>query len=201
MRQQTVMDYFHKLSELMRTLEVTDGRRTPLGLNEGAERAVQLVLATGENRQKAMLIGNGGSSAIVSHVQNDLCKAVGVQALVFTEPPLLTALANDDGYGSVFEGPIKLWAEPGDLLMAVSSSGESENILRGARASIDRGCHVITLTGFNPKNPLRQMGDLNFYVPSDVYGYVETTHAALTHFITDRARSIVKTPPQAAVQA
>lgn len=134
-----------------------------------------------------MLVGNGGSAAIVSHMQNDLCKAVGVRAMVFNEPPLLTALSNDHGYGCVFERPVDLWAESGDLLLAISSSGQSENILRAARSAKARGCQILTLSGFLADNPLRGMGHLNFYAPSQVYGYVELVHSVLAHFLTDCA--------------
>ena len=151
----------------------------------------------GTSHRKIMLVGNGGSAAIVSHVQNDLCKAVGIRALVFTEQPLLTALANDNGYGSVYEFPVEQWAEAGDLLWAVSSSGNSENILRAALAASDRGCSIMTFTGFSTDNQLRQTGDLNFYVASDVYGYVETAHAGLSHMITDRARTTINASSKA----
>ena len=185
-------DYLRRVSRLMLDTQVTDRGGAPLALDEGAEAAVQMVLSLARSSRKAMLIGNGGSAAIVSHIQNDLCKAVGVQALVFTEQPLLMALANDDGYETVFEMPVRLWAQPGDLMIGVSSSGGSENILRAVRASQEKGCGVITLTGFSPDNPLRRLGDLNFYVESDVYGHVESAHAALTHFLTDRAASLVR---------
>lgn len=199
MGQQSVTNYFRNLSESMLTMEVTGRFGEPMSLEEGADRAIQMVLETRADSRKVMLAGNGGSSAIVSHVHNDLCKAVGVRALVFTEQPLLTALANDDGYGSVFERPIQLWAESGDLLLTVSSSGKSENIVRAQRAASRKGCRVITLSGFNPKNPSRQAGELNFYVRSDIYGYVETAHSALLHFLTDRAKAIVGTESTAQV--
>jgi D-sedoheptulose 7-phosphate isomerase len=172
---------------LLAGIQVTDRQGERLSLDEGAARAAAMLVEVGTSARKVMLIGNGGSAAIVSHVQNDLCKAVGLRAMVFTEPPLLTALANDEGYGCVFERPIELWTDPGDLVVAVSSSGRSENILRGLRASAERGCHVITLSGFDASNPLRAAGDVNFYVPSHVYGYVEVTHTALAHCLTDSA--------------
>ena len=190
MRPQTVTDYFQRLSKLMFSIEVTDGDGASVTLDQGLDEGVRMILDVGIEHRKIMLAGNGGSAAIVSHVQNDLCKAVGVRALVFTEQPLLTALANDDGYGSVFERPIRLWAEPGDLLLTVSSSGKSENIVRAIAAATDKECQVITFSGFNPGNPSRRMGNLNFYVPSDIYGLVETVHTALAHYLTDRARSI-----------
>ena len=192
----TALEYLQKLSELMLGIEVSEKDGTPRSLNEGAEKAVQHLLSVGSSGRKVMLIGNGGSAAIVSHIQNDICKAVGVRALVFTEQPLLTALANDNGYGSVYEWPVKQWAESGDLLWAISSSGRSENILRAVKAASDMGCSIVTLSGFAPDNPLRQMGDINFYVGSDVYGFVETAHAALSHVVTDAARIAINTSPK-----
>ncbi|MFQ6027615.1 MAG: SIS domain-containing protein [Dehalococcoidia bacterium] len=187
---QTAAEYFTALSERMLAMQVTDGKRAPLTLDQGVQAAVDAIIKVGASHRKIMLVGNGGSAAIVSHVQNDLCKAVGVKALVFTEQPLLLALANDHGYECVYERPVQLWAEAGDLMIAVSSSGNSENILRAARASLERDCRVITMSGFGSNNALRQMGSLNFYVDSNLYGHVETAHAALLHFMTDTARAM-----------
>ena len=186
----TATAYLRKLSDLMLSVEVTDHTGSKLSLDHGAERAVETVIAVREASGKVMLVGNGGSAAIVSHAHNDLCKAVGVRALVFTEQPLLTALSNDHGYETAFERLVALWTDPNDLLIAVSSSGRSESILGPVRAAREGGCQVITLSGFCPDNPLRSRGDMNFYLESDAYGYVETGHAALLHYITDRASSI-----------
>ena len=177
--------YCRALSELLLSMEVCDSDGNGLSLDEGAGRAVDMIQAVGSRSAKVMLIGNGGSAAIVSHVQNDLCKAVGVRAMVFNEPPLLMALANDEGYVYAFERCVNLWAEPGDLLLAISSSGASENILRAVKASSAHGASCITLSGFAPDNPLRTLGDLNFYAASDLYGPVEMAHHVLTHFLTD----------------
>ena len=198
MANQSVTAHFHKLSELLLSTQVTDRHGKALSLDEGANRAVDLILSVRSASGKLMVIGNGGSAAIASHMQNDLCKAVGVRAMVFSEPPLLTALSNDHGYGCVFERPVELWAKAGDLLLAISSSGQSENILRAIRAAVARGCQVITLSGFSADNPLRRLGDVNFYVPSQVYGYVEATHSVLAHFLTDCAMMSAICPPLSA---
>lgn len=187
MASQKVTYYVHKLSEFLLNTEVTDRQGRLLPLEAGIDNALDLILSVRSTSRKVMLVGNGGSAAIVSHMQNDLCKAVGVRAMVFNEAPLLTALTNDLGYGYVFERPLELWADDGDLLLAVSSSGQSENILRAVRASVESKCQVITFSGFNTDNPLRHMGDLNFYVPSQSYGYVEVAHSALAHLLTDCA--------------
>ena len=182
--------YLETLASLTRETRVTDLSGAAVSLDDGAELAVQMLLST-QDSGKVMVVGNGGSASIASHMQNDLCKAVGLRGMVFTEQPLLMALANDDGYETVFQRPVELWGQPGDVLMAISSSGRSENVLRAARAATLRRCKVVTLSGFDPDNPLRGMGDLNFHVASDIYGFVENAHAAITHFMTDRARSIV----------
>lgn len=189
-------EYFQELLDLALGTQVTDGKGNAMSLDQGAEAAINMLLDVRKEARKVMLVGNGGSAALVSHMQNDICKAVDTRGLVFTEQPLLMALSNDEGYEVVFERPIRLWAEPGDLLIAVSSSGKSPNILGGAKAAAETGCRIMTLTGFGADNPLRRMGGLNFYVSSDVYGYVETAHAALTHFVTDRAKSVVGGQPQ-----
>lgn len=183
----TLTNYIAKLADLMAAINVTDGNGKTVQLDQGAERSIEFLLDVKAKEKKVMLAGNGGSSAIVSHVQNDLFKRAGIKSLVFTEQPLLTALANDEGYDSVFEWPINMWGDSGDLTILVSSSGRSKNILRAAEASVNKGCNLITFSGFDEDNPLRKMGTINFYVSSHSYGYVENAHAAATHFLTDRA--------------
>ncbi len=190
-----INDYFKDLSELLLSIEVTNLNGVSQSLQNGANEALRVICEVADNDGKIILVGNGGSAAIVSHAQNDLCKAAGVRAMVFNEQPLLTALANDDGYGSVFERPIQLWSEPGDLLLTVSSSGQSESIIRAIDAAISKHCQVITFSGFNSDNPSRSMGHLNFYVKSSVYGYVETAHTALIHYLTNSIPSRNQTPP------
>jgi len=183
----TASGYFAAFSRLFEQVEITtrDGRR--LDVDAGVGAAIDLVVSLHGGRGKAMVIGNGGSAAIASHLHNDLCKAVGVRAMVFNDTPLLTALANDDGYHAVFHGPLALWAEQDDLLIAVSSSGESQNIIKAATAGAEKGCRLLTLSGFKPDNTLRQLGDVNVYVPSSRYGYVEMAHSVIGHCVTDMA--------------
>jgi D-sedoheptulose 7-phosphate isomerase len=181
----SAVNYFQQLSHLLLATQITTLQEEVLSLDEGAKAAARILRSVRSKSGKVMLIGNGGSAAIASHMQNDLCKSVGVRSLVFNEPPLLTALSNDHGYECVFERPVGLWADADDLMVAFSSSGRSENILRAVRAAEMRGCKVITFSGFQPTNPLRRMGNVNFYVASQVYGYVEVAHGALGHFLTD----------------
>jgi D-sedoheptulose 7-phosphate isomerase len=187
MTDQTTATHFKHLYDLLLNMQVTDRSGMVLSLDEGVNQAVKAILSAGTRPRKVMVIGNGGSAAIASHMQSDLCKAVGVRAMVFSETPLLTALTNDHGYQCVFERPAALWADAGDLMVAISSSGQSDNIIQAVRAAAGRGCRLITLSGFSVVNPLRQLGDINFYISSSDYGDVEVAHAALAHFLTDSA--------------
>ena len=178
-------DYLNRLNQALLSTEATGRDGNSIELNEAANRSVAYLRTAGESGGKILLVGNGGSAAIASHMQNDLCKTGSLQALVFTEQPLLTAYSNDDGYESAYESMVSLWAGPNDLLVAISSSGSSENILRACRVVAGLGGRTITLSGFAPDNPLRSKGDVNFYVGADSYGIVETAHAALGHYLTD----------------
>jgi D-sedoheptulose 7-phosphate isomerase len=148
--------------------------------------ALERILAVRSAPRKVMVVGNGGSAAIASHLQTDLVHSLGVRALVFTEPSTLTAQANDHGYEHAYRNLARLWAEPGDLMVAISSSGRSANILNACEAAREQGAGLITFSGFGPDNPLRALGDLNFYVASSAYGAVESAHAVLIHHLTDQ---------------
>jgi D-sedoheptulose 7-phosphate isomerase len=186
----TLAEYIQALADCLVNMVVTDAQGTSLPLNIASPQAVDILLRAGATG-KIMVIGNGGSAAIASHVHNDLCKGVGIKALVFSEPPLLTALTNDLSYAEAFERQVQMWATSNDLLLAISSSGQSENILRAVRKASEQRCPTITFTGFLSTNPLRQMGLLNFYVQSNVYGHVELSHATLLHYLTDTAAANV----------
>lgn len=184
-----ISGYLSRLATILSELVITDTKGNNIPPDIGAMEAVNHIKNYKSQSGKVILIGNGGSAAIVSHMHVDLCKAAGIKAIAFNDTPMLTALSNDHGYECVFERGVSLWADKGDLLIAISSSGKSDNIIRGVREAISKGCNVITLSGFKPDNPLRAMGHLNFYVNSDSYGYVELIHSIITHFLTDRAMS------------
>src|SRR3972149_4128291 len=100
------------------------------------------------------------------------------------DPPW-RALGMIMGIKTVLKKPIGMFADPGDILVAISSSGKSENILLGVTAAQLKGCSVITLSGFDENNPLSSQGECNFYVPSKSYGHVEVIHHSICHCILD----------------
>ncbi len=176
------------LSESIGDVEVTDETGSHIPMDEGMVIASKFLFNARDRDGKVMLVGNGGSAAMVSHIQADLEEGSKIRAMVFTEGPVLTARSNDHGYETAFERPVGLWGKPRDVLIAISSSGNSENIVRAVERANHLGCKTITFTGFTPMNAVRQLGHLNFYVPSWEYGTVETAHAILTHFLTDQVK-------------
>ena len=177
--------YMSDLVRLLGEIEVSDGTGTVLETDQGTEAAVRLCLSVKDGGGKLMFVGNGASAAISSHMATDFWKSGGIRAVAFNDCSGLTCIGNDFGYRHVFEKPVEMFADKGDLLVAISSSGSSENILRAADAAKAKGCALITLSGFKPDNPLRSLGALNFYVPAQAYGPVEVLHHGLCHCILD----------------
>ncbi|MFQ5792799.1 MAG: SIS domain-containing protein [Nitrospinota bacterium] len=179
------LSFLEDLARARRAVVVTGKDGAQMGLQAGLAGVLDLVEEAGRSGGKLMFIGNGGSAAIASHLAVDYWKNGGLPALAFNDAALLTCISNDFGYERVFAEPIQRFGRPGDLLVAVSSSGRSPNILRGVEVGRKVGCQVVTLSGFDDSNALRRTGDLNFYVPSHSYGIVEITHLSLLHAILE----------------
>jgi D-sedoheptulose 7-phosphate isomerase len=178
-------EYFNDLAKLFLEIQVTDKKGKEVNMTASLEDAIDMVESLRKENKKVMIIGNGGSAAIASHMAVDFWKNGGIKATAFNDSSLLTCIGNDYGYPFVFSKPIEMFADKGDVLIAISSSGRSENILNGVKAAEVKGCRIITMSGFKSDNPLRSMGEINFYVPSISYGYVELTHNTICHCIAD----------------
>ncbi len=175
---------FDRLAHAVSRVEATEGR-DPVLIYDAIAKAVRRCRFVRENEGRVFFVGNGASASIASHMAADFLKAGRMAALAFSDPALLTCLANDLGYENVFALPIERHGRAADLLVAISSSGRSPNILRAVEAADRRFMMTITLSGFGADNPLRQRGHLNFWVPSDRYGCVEVAHHAILHAILD----------------
>lgn len=179
--------YFATLAGMYAATEATDAAGAAMTAGSAIDWMIGAARAAHQAGNKIMFIGNGGSAAIASHMATDYAKNGGLRATAFNDGAALTCLTNDLGFDAVFRHQIEMHARPGDLLVAISSSGRSANILAGVDAARARDCRVATLSGFDPDNPLRGSGDVNFYVPSHEYGFVEITHLSLCHAVLDLA--------------
>lgn len=139
------------------------------------------------DNNKVIFIGNGGSSAIASHMAVDFTKNGGIRAIAFNDAPTLTCLANDFGSDAIFSKQLEYYAHKGDVVIIVSSSGKSDNILKAAEQAFSQGLDLITFSGMNPNNVLRRKGMINFWVPAMDYGIVELAHLTLLHSVVSIA--------------
>src|SRR5579885_256343 len=176
--------YFGTLGAIGAKIEAGDRTRA-LGLGDAMAWCVDECARVKHQDRRVFFVGNGGSAGIASHMAIDWTKNGGFNALAFNDGALLTCLANDLGYERVFAIPLLRHARSGDLVFAISSSGRSPNILAAVEAAETRNASVVTLSGFAPDNPLRRRGAMNFYVPSDLYGFVEIAHLTVCHAILD----------------
>ena len=178
----SVREYFEQLRSAISNTEVEGGTESALKLMRGCfEKAT-----TEEN--KIIFIGNGGSNAIASHLAGDISKNGGIRAIAFNDTPTLTMLGNDFGYESVFSKQLEFYGFKNDVLVAISSSGGSTNILRAAEKAKEIGIRLFTFTGMvrTAENRLKHMGELNFVVPSTDYGIVEIAHLSLIHSVIEK---------------
>lgn len=149
-------------------------------------KVAHLLKAVHNEGKKVLIFGNGGSAAIASHFSVDLTKNAGVRCVNCNEPGLITCFANDYGYERWVEKAVDFYGDEGDLLIAISSSGSSKNILNGVKAARDGKFRaVVTFSGFVEDNPLCLLGDINLWVDSRAYNFVENIHQVWLLAIVD----------------
>jgi len=154
----------------------------PARLTQLKERIVQARDAGG----KLLLAGNGASASIASHLATDFSKQGGVRAMAFNDANLITALGNDCGYENWIAKALDFYADPADVLILISSSGRSPNVVKAARHAKELGLYVAALTGFDRDNPLGGAADLNLWADSRSYNIVECTHMIWLAAIVDQ---------------
>ena len=177
----TVQEYFTALASCGAGVEAT-----PWSVADAMTACVSWLKEARDGKHTVHLMGNGGSDKVVEHAQIDLVKACGIRAMAHpNNTGMVTAYANDCGYEQSLILPLGVWLEPDDVVIAVSSSGMSPNVVLASKAALQTGARLITFSGFHPSNHLRQLGHVNFWVPKNHYGLVEQTHGTLLHYLTD----------------
>lgn len=147
-----------------------------LTYTQGMEVFVEILDRHLNDKSNVYFIGNGGSAAIASHMTADFFKSCGLSTVSLYDSPTLTCLGNDFCYEEIFSKQLEKHARADELLIAISSSGNSENIIRAIEVGKSKGMEIITFTGFLQYNKIRSMGNISVYVPSEEYGIVESIH-------------------------
>lgn len=180
-----VSNYIDDLHRFFNQTRVTDIEGKEMNLQDALIKAAKMVMEADSLGKKMIFIGNGGSAAVASHKALDYWFTGKIRGIAFSDDVNLTCISNDFGYQNVFAKQIEMFADRGDILFAISSSGNSENIILAVEAARHRGCQVITFSGFKETNRLRGLGDLNFYIPVQHYNKVESLHLLLCDCILE----------------
>jgi D-sedoheptulose 7-phosphate isomerase len=149
------------------------------------DKSVQLILDCKKNNGKVYIVGNGGSASIASHVSVDFTKIANIPSDTFNNANLITCFANDYGHENWVKEAIKAYTRQDDLLILLSSSGKSPNIINSAKYCKENHISLITLSGFDINNPLAQLGDVNIHINSEKYNFIEMSHHIILLSIVD----------------
>jgi D-sedoheptulose 7-phosphate isomerase len=159
---------------------------------EGLRQVVDLLMEAYREDRQVFIIGNGGSAATASHMACDLQKTVGLnrtkkfRAMSLTDNvPIMTAWANDFDYTHIFSGPLETFIKPDDLVIAISGSGNSPNVIRAIEMANEKGAVTIGMSGFQG-GKLAQICKYNLIVPSDNMQQIEDVHMVFCHLVFRR---------------
>lgn len=160
------------------------------GLHRAAEILAEIYSAGG----MLFSCGNGGSAAIANHLVCDHCKQVRTDTnltprivSLSTTIEMITAISNDISFDEIFVYQLRTLAKAGDALITISSSGDSENIVRAALWAKENGMPVISMTGFSGGRSA-DIADVNLHVTADNYGVIEDTHQSIMHILAQYVR-------------
>ena len=177
-----------ELHSVIISTQVTDASGNRLDTEASILQILDLLRDLRRRNGSLYLVGNGGSAAVASHSVTDFLHVARLRATTLHDSSLITCMANDYGYENAFARILSTLAQPGDALIAISSSGKSLNICNAAAKVRELGGSIVTLSGFAPDNPLRTLGNLNIWLDSRDYGMVEIGHLFALHNVADRLR-------------
>ena len=149
------------------------------------DKSVELISDCKQKNGKVYVVGNGGSSSIASHVSVDFAKVARVNSSTFNNANLITCFANDYGYENWVVEAIKAYLNKNDMMILISSSGTSKNIVNAAKYCKKNSIKLITLSGFKKNNPLSKCGNVNFHISSDQYNFIEMSHHIILVYLVD----------------
>lgn len=149
------------------------------------EQSVKLIQKSIHKKSKVYIVGNGGSASIASHVSVDFAKVARIPSATFNNSNLITCFANDYGYENWVLEAIKVYTDKNDLIILISSSGTSNNIVNAAKYCKSNKINLITFSGFNNDNPLSKLGNINFHIDSNKYNYIEMSHHIILLALVD----------------
>ena len=169
-------DYTSAITKILKNIDLND-----------LEKLESLILETSKKRKKVIICGNGGSSATASHIAVDLTKNAKIRTINFNEYDLITCFSNDFGYSNWVRKSLEYYADKGDLLILISCSGNSKNLVNGNKKGRSMGLKTVVLTGFKRSNLLnKSSSDLKIWINSKSYNHIEIVHHYILLMVTDK---------------
>lgn len=177
-------NYFKEIYDgLENTIAVCEGEKVPL--TRAIDFCIERIRKTNNSDGLMFFCGNGASATMAEHMSHDWFQNGKINTYTCSETAHITAISNDLSYEDVFAYRVERMLTKRDILVTISASGNSANIIKAIWAAKKKGAFVITVSGKSPDNTSVKMGNLVFYVPLDTYGLVESSHAVLLHCILD----------------
>lgn len=173
-------DYTTDLHDLICQAEGSLNGKT-ISIDDAMDRWIKKTHSVAENGNKIFFIGNGASATMAEHLGFDAMQNGNLKTINFSETSYITAVSNDFSYADVFLLKLQRMAEPGDLLISISSSGNSPNVVKALEYAKANGIYSITVSAMEPNNHSRLLGDIGIYVPAQTYGLAESLHGAIMH--------------------
>lgn len=173
--------YFDDIGQGLKELKATGIDGEELSVDVALEQWADLCEVKRKEQGLFFFCGNGASATMAEHMSHDCFQNADFLTETVSETSHLTAISNDVSYEDVFSYRIKKMLKKTDMLITISSSGNSPNIIKAIKSAKKIGAFVVTISGKEEKNQSRQLGDLNFWVPLKTYGMVESAHAVLLH--------------------
>ena len=167
-------NYTQEISQLLKEVDISC-------INE----TVDLIKKKIDSNSTIYIIGNGGSASIASHISVDFAKVARIKSKTFNNANLITCFANDYGHDNWVKEAIRAYCSNKDLIIIISSSGQSINMVNAAKYCNENRYDLVTLSGFKQDNELSKLGKINFHVNSTNYNFVEMTHHIILVSIVD----------------
>ena len=174
-------DYFKDIHDGLKAMKVTDGNGEEISADAALEQWVDICEEKRKKEGVFFFCGNGASATMAEHMSHDCFQNADFLTETVSETSHITAISNDVSYEDVFAYRIKKMLKEKDMLITISSSGNSPNIVKAIETAKQLGIFTVTVSGMKEDNRSRAMGDLNFWVPLRTYGMVESAHAVLLH--------------------
>jgi D-sedoheptulose 7-phosphate isomerase len=179
-------DRLNNFKAVLADVRLTDSAALDLSIESGLQDVYLSLSKLRDVSGSLYIIGNGGSAGVASHASTDFFNVAKIKTFTLHESSLLTCMTNDFGYENAFARMLDQVINKNDLLIAISSSGNSINIRNAVDITKKHHANIITFSGFSEDNPLRRMGNINIWLNSYDYGFVEIGHQFLLHNIADR---------------